>query len=553
MRVEDAPPREIRFTLALPDSARYSDVFGRSIAISPDGSALVYPGGNPGRPQLFIRHFNEQRPSPIPGTEGAYLPFFSPDGVWLGFVANQRLMKVRLEGGTPVEVVRLLGNTASGATWGPDDVIVLEDVSGLSRLRASGGRLQQVVAIDSLNLLMHWPWFLPRGNAVLCTVTRADGDHIGVVTLPDGRLTVFDEIRGTDARFVAPGYIMWASNDGVLLAAPFDDRVLRPTGPPVAVRQGIVVDGGGAKVGIGPEIVVTVEGGAQRARLLRLDRKGASRAERPEELEYMMPRFSPDGRRLAVIVGTGAAGGELWVMDRVRGTRQRLALDFGANWVEWSPDGKRLVFGYIAAPSWEIYAAPADGSGKPEPLVTGPQTEFPVGWSLSGKFAFWRATQKRGDIVYVDSIGGAVHDFAATDAEEAGAILSPNGRWLAYVSDHSGQREVYVRPFPSGDGRWQISADGGIEPRWSRNGREIIYRDGDLFLAVPIVPGPGISTGTVDTLFRRPYATNTRRAMYDVTRDGQELMIVGAESGERTLSVTINPFPELFGRGRRSP
>ncbi len=544
-RPRPEPARTVRFTLALPDSARYVDTFGRSVAVSPDGSALVYSGGTAQQHRLFLRRLDEAKPTPIPGTEDGYMPFFSPDGEWLGFVANQRLMKVRLSGGAPTVIVQLLGNLVAGATWGPRDQIVLEDVSGLAQVKASGGRLEPLVPLDSLNELIEWPSFLPDGNAVLCAVAGARGSHLALVTVPEGRLTRFDDIMGTDPRFLAPGTVLWLSPEGVMLAAPFDVGHRRFTGKPVPVVEGVVEEQRGAKIGIGPGVVVRVEGSSRRAQLLRLDRRGASRVELPDGLGYSSPRFSPDGRRVAFVAGQ--LGGELWVFDRIRGTRQRLALAGQAIGPEWSSDGRRLLFGYIQATSrsWDVYAAAADGSGAADSLVVTAQTEYPVGWSPDGALVFWRATQNRGDIFYLDS-AGAEHAFAAAAPDERSPTLSPDGHWLTYVSDESGRREVYVRPFPTGEGRWQISSDGGIEPRWSKHGREIIYRDRGWFLAVAVMPGTGFAMGRVDSLFQGTYLLTGSRAQYDVSPDGSEFLVVGAPPETRTLSVTLNPFGRLL-------
>ncbi len=543
------PARTVQFTLALPDSARYVDTFGRSVAVSPDGSALVYTGGSVGQHRLFLRRLNEQLPSPILGTEGSYMPFFSPDGEWIGFVANQRLMKVRLSGGAPTIVAQLLGNVVAGATWGTGDEIVLEDISGLSRVKASGGRLEQLVPQDTLARLIEWPSFLPDGHAVLCTVSDNIGKtRLGLVTVPEGRLTVFDDIAGTDPRFLPPGTVLWMSPDGVMLAAPFDVETRRFTGKPVPVIEGVIQESRGAKVAIGTGITVRVEGTSQRGQLLRLDRRGGARIEMAGGLDYANPRFSPDGRRVAFI--TSPFGGELWVADRGQGTRQRLALAGQAIGPEWSRDGRRLLFGYIlpTSTSWDIYATSPDGSGTAELLVDSPQTEFPVGSSSEGTLAFWRLTQKGGDIFYRDS--AAEHPFAVSPADERSPVLSPDGRWLAYVSDESGRREVYVRPFPSGAGRWQISSEGGIEPRWSRRGREITYRDRGWFLGVPVVPGADFRMGRVDSLFQGSYLLSGGRAEYDVSADGSEFLVVGTPGETRTLMVTLHPLARLADQNR---
>jgi len=543
------PARKVEFVLALPDSARYVDTFGRSVAVAPDGSALVYTGGSGGQHRLFLRRLDQQEPTPIPGSEGGYMPFFSPDGEWIGFVANQRLMKVRLSGGTSTMIVQLLGNVVAGATWGAKDDIVLEDVAGLSRIKASGGRLEQLVPQDTVHALLEWPSFLPDGDAVLCSVTGYDGtSKLAVVTVPGGQLTVFDDVAGTDPRFVPPGTVVWMSPDGVMLAAPLEVNRRRFTGKPVPVIEGIVQELRGAKVAIGPGIAVRVEGTSRRDQLLRLDRSGVARIEMREGLDFGSPRFSPDSRRIAFV--TGQLGGELWVADRARGTRQRLALPGTALGPEWSRDGRRLLFGYntsaVTTSYWDVYAASADGSGIAEPLVASPQNEFPGGWSAAGDLVFWRSTQNRGDILYRDS-AGTEHPFAASAADERSPVLSPDGRWLAYVSDESGRREVYVRPFPTGAGRRQISSDGGIEPRWTKHGREIVYRDRGWFLAVPVVPGVEFGMGGVDSLFQGSYRLSGARAEYDVSPDGAEFLVIGLPAESRTLSVTLNPLDHLPG------
>jgi serine/threonine-protein kinase len=338
---------------------------------------------------------------------------------------------------------------------------------------------------------------------------------------------------------------MWLSPDGVMLAAPFDVASRRFSGTPLPVMEDVVEDFRGAKVAIGPGVAVRVEGRSQRARMLRFGRDGTGqRNEMSGTQDYTTPRFSPDGRRVAFV--GNFLGGELWVADRTRGTLQRLALAGQAIGPEWSPDGRRLVFGYLtpSSPSWDIYMMSADGSGAAEPLIATSQTEFPAGWAADGSLVFWRSTMNRGDILYQDA-SGVEHPFAASGADERSPVLSPDGRWLAYVSDESGRREVYVRPFPAGAGRWQVSSEGGIEPRWSKGGREIVYRDRGWLLAVPVVPGAELTVGRVDSLFRGAFAISGVRAQYDVSADGSELLVVGVPPESRTLTVLLNPFSKV--------
>jgi serine/threonine-protein kinase len=247
---------------------------------------------------------------------------------------------------------------------------------------------------------------------------------------------------------------------------------------------------------------------------------------------------------------TGGTASDVRVVDRARRTLQRITFGASAARPEWTADGRRLAYGFLARGSWDVYSGPADGSGQAESLVVSSKTEFPSSWTPSGDtLVFWRQSpETRGDILYV-SRGGGEQVFAGTGANESHPTLSPDGHWLAYVSDEAGRREVFVRPFPAGAGRWQVSAEGGVEPRWSRHGREIIYRKADMFLAVPVEARPTFSTGRPDTLFVGPYEFSGTRTLYDVTADGNELVVVGAADATRQLTVRLNPLADLLRGG----
>ena len=557
----EAPAQlDMRFTLSLPDSAHFVESFGPSVAISPDGTMLVYTGGTTTLRQLYVRRFDDVRPTPIAGTDGAYLPFFSPDGQWLGYVANQRLMKIRVSGGTPIAVTSLLGNIVSGATWNSQDLILLEDISGLSKVRAGGGPLETAVTTDSIDNLIEWPSFLPGGDAALVTVTRKGVEYLGILVLATKQVTVFEDATGTNATYHAPGYVTWATGDGVYVGAPFDAKRRRFTGPAQTILDHVAVNGGAAKVAVGPGVLVQVEGGVSKGRLLRLDRRGNARPEIPDELSFEMPRLSPDGRRIALGVLSSNLTGDVWVVDRTTHNLQRITFAGTALRPEWSGDGRRLAFGFLPLPSssWEVYSAPADGSGQPDSLVVSPGTDFPYSWTGRGDTLIYshQSAATRGDILY-KAPGAAAQVFAGTPANESHATLSPDGHWLAYCSDESGRREVYLRPFPTGAGRWQVSSGGGVEPRWSRHGHEIMYRSGDLFLTVSVATIPTVAVGRADTLFRGQYALSAIRASYDVSADGNELIIVGAADGGRDLTVRLNPLASLqqgaTNRGSASP
>ncbi len=536
------PAEPVRFALVQPDTGRYTSSFGPSVALSPDGRTIAYTGNTGSRRMLFVRRLDALQPVPVPGTDGAYLPFFSPDGAWLGFVANQLLMKVALAGGAPVLIAALEGNVAQGAAWGPEGTIVLEDVSGLSRVSANGGALTRLTSIGAGGT-HEWPSFLPDGR-VLFTIT-SDTTRPAVVDLRTAAVTVLDVV-GNTARYVAPGYLLVSDEGGTVTARPFDLRRLRVTGEAAPVLQGVDQgDGEAAKFAVTGGIAVHVAGQRSDRQLLFMDRGGRARAAVAEQRRYFQPRFSPDGRHIAVTVASRGGGSDVWVVDPSRGVLQRVTFTDSAASGEWTPDGRRIVFSRARGPGdVDVFWTRADGSGGAESLLVAPRPQFPRTWTPDGRTLLYATldTATGWDIMALDLDGRTTRPVVQARLAQLAPTLSPDGRWLAYVSNESGRREVFVRPFPEGDGRWQISADGGIEPRWGRAGREIIYRSADRFIAVPVQIGPGFVAGRPDTLFRSLLDLNINVTTYDVTRDGQRFVAVGSEAGGTEIVVTLNPL-----------
>jgi serine/threonine-protein kinase len=342
---------------------------------------------------------------------------------------------------------------------------------------------------------------------------------------------------------------------GELLAVPFDLRRLEVTGPPVSVLEGVGMKPSSGTAdfslsGDGSLAYVPGGSGVGEGTLLWVDRKGAAQALPAPPRAYVSPRLSPDGQRLAVgIQGTNPG---LWLYDLARGTLTRLTESYYISPI-WTPDGKRLTFGSEVGGTFNLYWMLADGSGAPERLTTSENFQYPGSWSPDGQWlAFSEPDPTTGYDIWVLGLRGdrKPRPFLQTPSNEAGPIFSPDGRSLTYVSDESGRQEVYVRPFPGPGGKIPISTDGGTQPVWARNGRELFYRNGDKMMLAAVETRPVFTAAKPRLLFEAHYETGFSpfEPDYDVSPDGQRfLMVKGSEqeSAATELNVVLNWSDEL--------
>jgi len=555
-----APPSASpRLTLALPAKTPLApDLPTRSIALSPDGQTFVYVASVGGATQLYLRALNQFEPTPMPGTEGASNPFFSPDGQWVAFAASGKLKKVAITGGAALTICGDMG-TFRGGTWLPDNTIVFspQAVGGLYRVSAAGGALQPLTKSEK-GEGHRWPEFLPGGQQVLFTVWRGsiEASRVAVVSLKTGERRILLE-GGSYSLYAPTGHLVYARTAG-LLAVPFDLQRLQVTGSPVPIQDGVMTQlPGHAQASLSADgTLVYVPGGLQEAErsLLSMNRKGQAQPLLQTRRAYENPRISPDGRRLAARIT--AATADIWVHEIGRESLTRLTFE-AANWMPvWTPDGKRIAFSSTKAGGPpNLYWTRADGSGGLERLTTSDQPQFPGSWSPDGKFfAFIESFANTGwDIMILPLEGDRKpKPFLQTQFTELAPALSPDGRWLAYQSNESVRNEVYVQPFPGPGGKWQISTDGGTHPVWSRNGREIFYRNGAKVYAVAVQPASGFSFGKPTLLFEAPYTyASSPSPNYDVTLDGQHFVMIKAEEGQASVTqvnVILNWFEELKRR-----
>ncbi len=546
-----APDIVARFVVTLPSSEQVAEAPGEMMSVAPDGSGFVYVGVSPDGRMLYFRSFNRFESRPLPGTEDAAWPFFSPDGQWIGFQAEGRMKKVALSGGPPQTIT---GGTFNGGSWGPDDTIVFHPSGsgGLMMISADGGEARPLTVADSATGERHaWPWFTPDGNSVFFLGSSNGGGfgQIGVASYRTGAVSYL--VEGSRPRLAASGHLVYATTDG-LWAAPFDPRELEITGPAFRVAADFIETRAGfSDFDISPNGTLIYFTGDDRGRsLVAVDRQGREQVLTPEHRAYDGPRYSPDGNRVALRIWEG--GPHIFVYEIGRGTFTRLTFDPPNYYPEWSPDGRRVAFVTEGDGGMDLYWRAADGSGSPEPLVTADGPQWEAAFAQDGSRLVYRQNDpETGRDLWVVSLDGNAEPepLLKTPDQERAPRVSPDGQFVAYVSDETRRAEVFVRTFEESGGKWQISGDGGTEPLWSRDGKELFYRRGDELIAVAVETQPAFSIGASQVLFEGPYVPNPMHTNYDIHPDGDRFVMVKSAEGERQVVVVLNWVSELEGRG----
>ena len=565
-----APQAVSRFTYSLPSDQVFRTSGRSMIAMSPDGRHFVYntAGG------LYLRSMSALEGRLIRGTEAALSsPFFAPNGESIGYFQNGQLKRISISGGASV-VICAVPSDPFGVSWETDNTILFGQPNGIMRVSANGGTPELVIPTKE-GEQAYGPQLLPDGNSVLFSITTATGAtrwdtaQIVVQSLSTGRRTVV--LRGgSDARYVPTGHMLYALDDN-LFAVPFDLDRVEASGEPVPVLEGIqrtgnpTVNGAAGNYGVSDGGTLVYIGPGTLPSFLSGDRAGPSartlawvdRAGREDPLPapprgYIYPRLSPDGTRVAVSTGGGEG---IWIWDLRRQTMTRFTFDAQQDTVPvWSPDGRRLAWAsQRAGGPLNVYWQASDGTGTVERLTDSPiHHQRPSNFTPDGQQLLLAegppgSSQDLGMV----SLNGnpRVTWLVRTTFSELGGEISPDGRWLAYESNESGQFQIYLRPFPAVDqGRWQVSTDGGTEPLWAPNGRELFYvaPDGTI-MSVPVDVPRGASPviGAVATLIAGTgYYTRTRNQFgrtYDVSRDGIRFLRVKVkDDGPRNSGAPIS-------------
>jgi Tol biopolymer transport system component len=538
------------------------EAFDPPIALSPDGTMLAYSvyGGLLSQ-ELRLRRMDELEAHPLPGTRRASNPFFSPDGRWLAYFTfpDDRLFKVPVEGGKPVELCA--APFYWGGTWDVHDDIFFASVGSIDRVPARGGKPEVVLAGSTApgEPGYRYPEALPGGDALLLT-TSTEGDdytNASIVLLDLATHNVRPLIdRGADARYVPTGHLVFV-RDGALLAVPFDleRRQIRGAPAPVVPAIDDIASFAGGRYSFSNDGVLAYVPPGPRlptARVVWRRRDGST-----EPLGLSVPhllslRLSPDGHRLAI--SSGAGNPRLSVFDLRRAVLAPLTATATATNLElqpvWTPDGQRIAFstGKDATYIFQLFWTRADGSEPSELLRKSDVDAYPYNWTSDGRtLVFVEETADRGTDIGVLSPGGKgeAQMLLSSAANEDEPALSPDDRWLAYTSDESGRREVFVRPFPGMGARWKISTEGGFSPRWSRSGRELFYRDGHDLMAVAVDSSKGFTAGRPRALFKDTVPPWLNGG-YDVSPDGQRFVTMEIEEdGAKRIVMLLDWFEEL--------
>jgi Tol biopolymer transport system component len=529
---------------------------GTDTIISPDGTRLVYVSQG----RLFTRRLDQLNATGLEGTQGAYAPFFSPDGQWVAFFTTGKLQKISVEGGSAIT----LCNAAygRGGSWGEDgNIIAMLGINGgLSRIPSAGGPPTPVTNLQSGEATHRWPQILPGGKAVLFTASTSgvgfDGANIEVMSLADHRMKML--VRGgTFGRYLPSGHLIYM-NRGTLFAVPFDvDRLeVRGTPSPVLDQVGFNAGQGSAQLDFSQNGTLIYRSGGAGGTLLTvawLDGSGKGQPLLAKPGIYVNPSLSPDGQRLAVDVAEGS-GTDMWVYDWQRDTMMRLTFTGSARPV-WSPDGRYIAF---QAPGEGLSVIRSDGSGKPQPLTQSNNFQVPWSFAPDGKrLAFFELSSGTGYDLWTvplesDSAGlraGKPEVFLQTPATELAPSFSPDGRWMAYYSNESGTFQVYVRAFPDNGGKWQISNSGGWLPMWSRNGRELFFEtlDRHIMVAAFSVKGDSFVADKPRTWSEKQLGDAAGRKNVDLAPDGKRIVaLMPVETAEAQKAQSHVIFLENF-------
>jgi eukaryotic-like serine/threonine-protein kinase len=532
------------------------------LALTSDGHmlAMVAYSKQANNYVLWTFEIGGYRTNSLSGTQGASYPFWSPDGKFIGFFADGKLKKVDVAAGKVQEVCD--APNGRGGTWNRDGVIVFtpDSFKGLSRVAASGGSPVEITKTDPARVETshRWPMFLPDGKHFLYLAANFTGQlenngiFLGSLDSQEKRLVVR---TSANAAYAEPGYLLYLQ-DKTLVAQRFDLRRYALSGEPHPVSDEVVytrlVDRAVFSVSAGDILVTQTGTGALPSQLTWFDRSGNALGTVGVPESYGNVRLSDDGRRIAVDKNAPDGGTvDIWIFEPNRAAPTRLTFDpSGHQTPIWSPDGKRILFSWNRQLGDQLYLKNSDGSGSAEEVVD-LGAGYPVNtwdWSRDGKYVLVR---KGNELWYLSWPDRAAKPLLQAKSNVQNAQFSPDGRWVAYASNETGSMEIYVSPFPSVDGKWQISTAGGQEPRWRKDGQELYFVSADgKMMAVPVTTAARFQSGSPVALFqtqRRQPVSAFAVFSYDVDGDGQRFLIATKrdEANAAPLSVLLNWSSDL--------
>ena len=535
----------VRLALATPSEVTVPE----RITVSPDGKRVVFIANNvDAKRLLWVRSLDSLTVQPLAGTEGAVSPFWSPDSRFVGYFADGKLLKVDASGGRPQTVCTARENR--GGAWSAKGTILFSGNEGLYRVAAEGGTATLATTVAPREEAHRWPYFLPDGNhfLFLADAATAEDHHIRLGSLESQETQIlFNAI--SRIVYASPGYLLYV-NQGALITRRFDAGSLKVAGEPATIVEHVIEVGANHEYdfSVSENGVLAYQLGNANAQLTWFDREGKKLRTVGETANYAEVTLSPDGRRAAVgVLDPDDRLSDVWVIDLDRNSISRLTFDPGGDGgAVWSPDGSRILFSSNRSGNgqFNLYVKSAGGAGEDQLLLQSESEKFATSWSGDGQNIFfdnWAPKSKAG--VWVLPLTGDRQPrpvLQTSSFDQVNAKLSPDGRFLAYNSNESGRWEVYVQPFPTTGGKWQISSGGGGRPLWRSDGKELYFlAAGGKVMAAEIKTAGGFQSGVPHQLFQANIKERGDASPYDVRADGQAFVINVSPESDNTAPLNI--------------
>jgi Tol biopolymer transport system component len=547
-------PQPVKFTFDLPENTTLLRQ-NLDTAVSPDGHQLAMVAREAaGITALWIRSLEANDAQRIAGTEGATIPFWSPDGQFLGFFAQGKLKKVAVRGGPPQNICSTTAGL--GASWSLSGNIVFNPINRapLMRVSAAGGTPQQVSTLEPLRQenSHRWPSFLPDGRHFLFTARSGRKEntavYVGSLDSKDIKRLLTEQ---SNASYVPPGYLLFG-RDGTLMAQRFDAAKLEMSGEAFPITGGIDQETPSAStffsVSSDGNVLAYVEASRPVDQLTWFGRDGSKLSVVGAPGRYIQPRLSPDGKQLAVVTPDPETGNrDIWLMELETGSKTRFTSNPANDWwPAWSPDGAYIAFASDRTPRSSIYRKAANGSGQEELLVTPPESggAFRPEWSTDGRTLAYSVDKAKGgqELWTLPMFGDRKpRPFLATEFSETALKFSPDGKWVAYTSTESGTVEVYMRPFDD-PSKHRVSISGGSQPTWRRDGKELYYMaPGGALMAAEIGLGKPLKVTSTKVLFRPCTSSGADPVFpdYAMTPDGARFLLSCESQGVKKRAITV--------------
>jgi serine/threonine protein kinase/Tol biopolymer transport system component len=547
----ETPALATRFFISPPEKA----YFGGTFAVSPDGRRLILRVYSEGKVLLWVRAFDSLMAHPLAGTEEAAYPFWSPDSRFIGFFSGGKLRKMEATGG-PVQTL-CDAPEPRGGTWNADGVILFAPkvADALYRVPAAGGTPVPVTTLDrSRKEDSHYhPQFLPDGRHFLYHAYNPQRENTGIyVGSLDSKETKLLLNTDVSAEYAPPGYLLFL-RERTLMAQSFDADRLELRGEPFPVAERVDRLGVGVRYALfsvsQTGVLAYQSGSSSNTQLTWFDREGKQLGTVGPTAGYNVPWLSPDEKRVAVVrPEPRGENSDIWLIELSRGTLTRFTFDPAGDFNPvWSPDGSRIAFSSDRDGIMNLYQRAASGAGNDEALLKSDHTKIPNDWSADGRFILYQDLNPETNFdLWVLPLQGdqKPFPFLQTDAAERQGRFSPDGRWIAYASNESGTWQVYAQSFPASGGKWQISTNGGAQPQWRGDGKELFYLSPDRKLMAVDVKGDGrtLDAGVPKELFELRLQTvglPGPRNFYVAAEDGKRFLVNSAAEERISTPMTV--------------